>query len=501
MIDTILTNSCTILVDMKHFIVVNNPQDSRLDFPDVEVVSAKQYLMEVSFSSLRSAKIINLCRSYRYQSIGYYVSLLAQARGHKPFPSVQTIQDMKSPTVTRYVSADIEELIQSSLQHIHQDRFTLSVYFGHNFHKCYDRLSMRIFQQFQAPFIQAQFHKTAEKWQLQSIQPIIANEIPQDHIDFVVDISKDFFKKGINIKKKSTSRYDLAILCNPQEVSPPSNEKAISKFIKAAETIGFAPTVITKEDFSRIAEFDALFIRETTAVNHHTYRFARRAHMEGLVVIDDPESIVKCSNKVYLAELLERQKIMLPKTVIIHNDNIDVIASELGFPCILKQPDGSFSQGVTKIESEKELFDIIPDMLDKSDLLIAQEFIRTPFDWRVCVFQGQPLFACKYYMARKHWQIYERLGNGKTLSGRSETFHVSMAPKKVIRAALKAANLIGNGLYGVDIKEYGGECYIIEINDNPSIDNGVEDSILQEELYLKIMTGMFSSVEKEKSSR
>ncbi len=483
---------------MKHYIVVNNPQQWRFDFPDVEVISAKHYLMETSFSTLRNAKIINLCRSYRYQTIGYYVSLLAQARGHKPFPSVQAIQDMKSPTVARYVSADLEELIQHSLQHIHADKFTLSVYFGHNVSKCHDRLSMRLFQQFQSPFLQAQFQKLSGKWQLQSIQPIIINEIPETHVDFVVDTAKDFLRKGINAKKRATARYDLAILCNTQEASPPSNEKAIAKFIKAAETVGFSPTIVGKEDFSRIAEFDALFIRETTSVNHHTYRFARRALMEGLVVIDDPESIVRCSNKVYLAELLERQKIALPKTLIVHNDNIHTIPSDLGFPCVLKQPDGSFSNGVTKVESENELFKIIPDMLEKSDLLIAQEFIRTPYDWRVCVFQGQPIFACKYYMARKHWQIYERLGNGKTLSGRSETFHVSMAPKKVIRTAVKAANLIGNGLYGVDIKECDGECYVIEINDNPSIDHGVEDTILQDELYLKIMSGMLACVERKK---
>jgi glutathione synthase/RimK-type ligase-like ATP-grasp enzyme len=59
------------------------------------------------------------------------------------------------------------------------------------------------------------------------------------------------------------------------------------------------PELIEKEDYGRLAEFDALFIRETTGVNHHTYRFARRAEAEGLVVVDDPQSILKCTNKVY----------------------------------------------------------------------------------------------------------------------------------------------------------------------------------------------------------
>ena len=483
---------------MKHYVVVNNPQHWRLDLPEVEVVAAKSYLTDARFSMERNAKVFNLCRSYRYQSIGYYVSLLAQARGHKPLPSVQTIQDLKSMTMVRFAAAELDELIQQSLQHIQSDKFVLSVYFGHNVARCHDRLSMRLFHLFQAPLLVAQFAKANNKWQLQNVSPLIATEIPEDHIEFVIQTAREYLRRGVNQKKKANLRYDLAILYNPADPSGPSNERAISRFLKAAEHVGFDAELIGKDDFSRIAEFDALFIRETTAVNHHTYRFARRALAEGLVVIDDPESILKCSNKVYLAELLDRYKIRTPKTLILHADNIDHVRPQLGFPCVIKQPDGAFSNGVTKVETEDELRSRLPDLLDKSDMLIAQEFIRTPFDWRVCVFNRQPLFACKYYMARKHWQIFERLENGKTLAGRAETFPVSMAPKKIVRTGIKAANLIGNGLYGVDIKEKDGECYVIEINDNQSIDAGVEDMVLQDDLYLKIMSGMLSSVERGK---
>ena len=79
----------------------------------------------------------------------------------------------------------------------------------------------------------------------------------------------------------------------------------MQKFIKAANQKGIQANLITKDDYSTLSSYDALFIRETTAVNHHTFRFAQRAKAEGLVVVDDPESIIKCSNKVYLAELLK----------------------------------------------------------------------------------------------------------------------------------------------------------------------------------------------------
>ena len=72
--------------------------------------------------------------------------------------------------------------------------------------------------------------------------------------------------------------------------------------------------LIERKDYPRLAQFDALFIRETTAVPHHTFRSARKAEREGLPVLDDPASIVRCTNKVFLAELLRAHDVPTPGT-------------------------------------------------------------------------------------------------------------------------------------------------------------------------------------------
>src|SRR5205085_923950 len=64
---------------------------------------------------------------------------------------------------------------------------------------------------------------------------------------------------------------------------------------------------------------------------------------------------------------------------------------------------------------------------------------------------------------------------------------VGEAPECVISTAVRAANLLGDSLYGVDIKQVGDQCYLIEVNDNPNIDAGNEDQILQDALYREIM--------------
>lgn len=485
---------------MKNIIVVNNPANWSLELPGVEVVSARSYLGDENYSKMRKARVFNLCRSYKYQSIGYYVSLLAEARGHRPLPGVMAIQDLKSQTMVRFVSDELDKTIQKALKPIIADNFTLSIYFGKNVAKRYDRLSGQLFMQFQAPMLRAHFVKVNKHWNLHAIAPISASEIPQEHKSFVIEEAHKYFEgRRMRGAKKGDTRFDIAILQTMDESFPPSDGRAIQKFIKAAENLDFYVEVISKEDYGRLAEFDALFIRDTTSVSHYTYRFARRAAAEGLVVMDDPESILKCTNKVYLAELLKRNGIPAPKTLIVSEESSGRIKHELGLPCILKQPDSSFSQGVVKAENESELREMLVKLFDTSDLLIAQEFLPTDYDWRVGILNRKPLYVCKYYMARKHWQIYERSDNGKTYSGKAETLPVNEAPEQVLNTALKAANLIGDGLYGVDLKQVGNKVYVIEVNDNPSIDTGYEDAVLKDVLYHKIMKEFLRRIEEKKS--
>lgn len=243
---------------------------------------------------------------------------------------------------------------------------------------------------------------------------------------------------------------------------------------------------LSRDDYGRLAEFDALFIRETTSVNHHTYRFASRARAEGLVVIDDPESITRCGNKVYLFELAKRLNLPVPPTLVVDCVRPDEIISELGLPCVLKQPDSAFSEGVFRAATRDELATGLQKLLARSDLVVVQSFLPTEFDWRIGILDRKPLFACRYFMARGHWQIYHH-GAKRSKEGGAETLPVEQAPREVVELALRTANTIGDGLYGVDIKSVNGRPVLIEINDNPNLDHGVEDAVLGDELYDRIM--------------
>jgi glutathione synthase/RimK-type ligase-like ATP-grasp enzyme len=206
-------------------------------------------------------------------------------------------------------------------------------------------------------------------------------------------------------------------------------------------------------------------------------------------VIDDPESILKCLNKVYMHELMSRHRIAQPRSLIVQRGNVDQVVPTLGLPCVLKLPDSGFGLDVVKIESEDDLRREAERFFKVSELIVAQEWLPTGFDWRVGVYDGRPLFVAKYFMAPGHWKIINA-EQGMT-EGKTVAMSIGEAPVQVINMAVRAANLIGRGLYGVDLKQVEDRVYLIEVNCNPNIDAGNEDQVLGEALYREVL-GVFA---------
>jgi glutathione synthase/RimK-type ligase-like ATP-grasp enzyme len=201
---------------------------------------------------------------------------------------------------------------------------------------------------------------------------------------------------------------------------------------------------------------------------------------------------------VYLSKLFETHNVPTPKTLILRQGDklqLQQAVEQLGFPMVLKIPDGSFSRGIAKVESLEALEVQTALMFQHSSLLLVQEYLYTDFDWRIGVLNNKPLYACRYYMVKNHWQIYRHNNEQRTDSGGFETLPTYEVPKAILQAALKATKPIGNGLYGVDVKESAGKGFVIEVNDNPSIEAGVEDKFLGDELYTLIIEDFIARIE------
>lgn len=490
-------------------IVVDRAKDWAPYYPSEDVLTFDQYLQFSAPASSR-VRVINLCQSARYLSRGYYCSLLAEARGHNVVPSVMTLNDLSRKGL---FSLQLEQLDVSVINWLeaaiaptadnreNAQEVRVRSYFGEPSHPELKPVARALFDRFPCPILEVVF-KRRKTWQIESMRPAAPVDL-QEHEQDIFAAALDRFSGMVWRKPRARRnyRFDLAILVNPDEEMPPSDKEALQRFEKAGRKLGINVEQITRRDYMRLPEYDGLFIRATTAIDHHTYRFARKAEAEGLVVIDDPVSILRCTNKVYLADLLKNNKVPTPKTLILSKDQKDAVEqviSELGFPAVIKIPDGAFSRGVTKAEDEKSLREGLKELFKQSALVLAQEYMYTDYDWRIGVLGGRAIYACKYMMVKGHWQIYQHKESSSD-SGGFETMPTYEVPRNVIQAALNSTRLIGNGLYGVDIKQSGNRVAVIEVNDNPSIDAGVEDLFLGGELYTLIMQEFLSRMEANRS--
>ena len=478
-------------------IIVVDSQDHGISETDYTIVTFEEYLSAYPKKNEPKTRLLNLCDTEHYLSRGYYCSLLAEARKHRVLPSVSTINDLRA--LSTELSTGIRLNLPSSVFRIDEgEQVEMFIYLGWTEQEPWRKLAKQIFEKYPAPILQLMVTHDASGIRMSVKRYAHSSLNEMEKIKFNKQLNSFSKEVWSNAASKKSPRWDLAILVNPDEAQPPSDKEAIKRFIKAAEKVGIHAETITAEQANHISQFDALFIRETTAIDHHTYRLARKAEQEGLVVIDDPTSILRCCNKVYLHDAFSYNGVPAPKTHVVINadeESLSRIEAEFSYPMVLKMPEGSFSKGVYKVANRQELTEKLEALFADTALVLVQEYLYTDYDWRVGVLNGRAIYACRYHMARNHWQIYNHDAK-RFNSGGFETLPTFEVPKKVLDAALKASAMIGKGLYGVDIKQKDNHVYVIEVNDNPSIDHKVEDLYLGNELYMLVMQEFADRLEK-----
>ena len=472
-------------------IVVDQPKD----FPNAEtphkVITTSEYLARPKLFDVGRPKLVNLSRSYAYQSKGYYASLLAEARGHRIVPTVETMLELREAKLYEHALPDLEDELNRCARRADfqlESELKLLVCFGIARDPRFESLGRLLFDWFRCPALEVNVESGA--WlSIERIRPRNIARLANGEASFLRESLHQHTKREWrDPKARTVPKYDLAVLYDPNEKMAPSSPASIKHMARIAERLSVDVEPVTRRQLSEIAEYDGLFIRETTSIDNHTYRFARRAWQEGMPVIDDPISMIRCTNKVFLMELLAQHQVATPPTVMLADiGDIPKVMDELGLPLVVKIPDGSFSRGVHLVNSLETFRRIADDLFEETDLLLAQKFLPTEFDWRVGVLSGEPLFVCQYRMARGHWQIVKHRPDGSSREGGFRTFDLDQAPADIIDVATRAAKPIGEGFYGVDIKQTDAGLVVMEVNDNPNLEHGVEDQIGKDDIWIRLL--------------
>ena len=382
-------------------ILVDDPADWAAYYPARHLLSAKDYLQaQQPVCTDKKVQVINLCRSYKYLSPGYYCSLLAEARGQRVLPSVRTVNDLSRKALYGLHFGQFEAALDKAMKRKggSNDHFSLLLFFGHTEQEGLIDLGRQIFDQLPCPLLKVDFRRR-EHWGIEALKPLTLKQLQGAQEDAFARALEQFNARvWRNPRRRRSDRYELAMLVNEEEVLPPSNKMALKRFVRAGRQLGIKVDLIGRDAYTRLGEYDGLFIRETTALDHHTYQFARKAEQEGMVVMDDPGSILRCTNKIYLAELMQANNVPVPPTAFVFSDDdaqIDSLIAELNLPMVLKIPDGSFSRGISKVATREALTEALRGYLKQSSVVLAQAFMYTDYDWRIGVLNQIGRASCR----------------------------------------------------------------------------------------------------------
>ena len=224
-------------IKSRNIIVTDYETDFFNDIPNVTLIRAKQYIEDDEYQNIQNAKIFNMCSSLNYQTVGYYVSLLALARNHSVYPNIISLRDFKNSLIVKSIGDEIHDQIQRELSSETEKTLSLDSCFGYCNQQAYQNLVRLLNLLYEAPLIRYQLEKKNE-WSLQKVSTLKLSDVPESAA--IKHYAKQYFSKKQFISSAlNRYAYDIAILIDEEETHPPSCRIALNKFKLAARALGF----------------------------------------------------------------------------------------------------------------------------------------------------------------------------------------------------------------------------------------------------------------------
>ncbi|MCH7886583.1 MAG: RimK family alpha-L-glutamate ligase [Candidatus Marinimicrobia bacterium] len=213
---------------------------------------------------------------------------------------------------------------------------------------------------------------------------------------------------------------------------------------------------------------DVIIPRIGATLTNYGISVVRQFEILGTNVLNSADSISRSRDKMRALQLLAAEGIHIPKTVMARNPNQLVRALQLtdGPPAILKLIEGTQGIGVILSETKESFESTLDTLWNLGQDILIQQFIADSKgrDIRAFVINGKVVAAMKREAAAEEFRAnIHRGGTGKIVvltSIQEET-------------AVRATEILGLGIAGVDFFDTPGEPIIIELNSSPGL-QGIE---------------------------
>ncbi|HEY4738954.1 MAG TPA: RimK-like ATPgrasp N-terminal domain-containing protein, partial [Xanthobacteraceae bacterium] len=216
-------------------ILVDQPRDLPNAETPHKVITTSEYLARPRLFEVGRPKLVNLARSYAYQSKGYYASLLAEARGHRVVPTVETMLELREQKLYEHVLPDLEEELNRCAQRTDfqcAGEFKLLVCFGIARDDRFEPFGRLLFDWFRCPALEVTI-ETGGKWLvIDRIRPRTITRLASGEAEFFRECLHNHTKREWrDPKTRSVAKYDLAVLYDPNEKTAPSSPDSIKHFV------------------------------------------------------------------------------------------------------------------------------------------------------------------------------------------------------------------------------------------------------------------------------
>jgi gamma-F420-2:alpha-L-glutamate ligase len=211
---------------------------------------------------------------------------------------------------------------------------------------------------------------------------------------------------------------------------------------------------------------DLVLSRTGAGTNYFTRLVMRQIEKFGIPVINDADSISRVSDKLLTSQLLVKENLPIPKTVLVNGDvDIELIEKEIGFPCVVKATSGSKGKTVHLCQTKKD-FTSLMSLLSSISLkktMIIQEFVdaQPGTDLRVWVIGGKTIVAMKRIGTEGDFRANISQG------GTAELFEIT---DEVDYLARETARVLGLQIAGVDLLFDKDGYKICEANSSPGFE-------------------------------
>lgn len=217
-----------------------------------------------------------------------------------------------------------------------------------------------------------------------------------------------------------------------------------------------------------LTQYDAIIPRIGAKKTFYGTAIVRQFETIGTYSINPSIAITRSRDKLRSQQLLAMKGIDMPITGFAHapNDIDDLIKAVGGSPLVIKLIEGTQGVGVVLAETAKAAESVIQTLMGLNANIIVQEFIKESkgADIRCFVVGDKVVAAMKRQAEPGEFRANVHRG------GTTEMITITKAEREI---AIKAANIMGLKMAGVDILRSDRGPLVLEINSSPGLE-GIE---------------------------